>query len=67
MKAGAVVDVGGGGGAPGQGGVEAHVEGVALVVVDGRVGEAASQAGSPMGMQMRPPVMLPRCSAIWLE
>ena len=39
-EAGAVVDVGGGEGVRGQGGVEAEVEGVALVVVDGGVGEA---------------------------
>ena len=36
-EAGAVVDVGGGGGAPRKGGVEAYVEGVALVVIDGGV------------------------------
>jgi len=36
-EAGAVVDVGGGGGAPGERGVEAYVEGVALVVIDGGV------------------------------
>ncbi|XWK70492.1 hypothetical protein RBB80_14590 [Tunturiibacter gelidiferens] len=36
-EAGAVVDVGGGGGSPGQSGVEANVEGVALVVIDGGV------------------------------
>ena len=36
-EAGAVVDVGGGGGAPGESGVEAYVEGVALVVIDGGV------------------------------
>ena len=39
-EAGAVVDVGGGGDAPGEGGVEADVEGVALVVVDRGVVEA---------------------------
>ncbi len=44
-EAGAVVDVGGGEGAPGEGGVEADVEGVALVVVDGRVVEAGVALG----------------------
>jgi len=33
-EAGAVVDVGGGEGLPGESGVEAYVEGVALVVID---------------------------------
>jgi hypothetical protein len=36
-EAGAIVEVGGGGGAEGEGGVEADVEGVALVVIDGSV------------------------------
>jgi hypothetical protein len=36
-EAGAVVDVGGGEGAPGEGSGEADVEGVALVVIDGDV------------------------------
>ena len=44
-EAGAVVDVGGGEGAPGEGGVEADVEGVALVVVDGGVVEAGVALG----------------------
>ena len=39
-EAGAVVDVGRSCGVPGQGGVEAGVEGVALVVIDGGVVEA---------------------------
>ena len=44
-EAGAVVDVGGGGGSPGQGGVEAYVEGVALVVVDGFIVETCVALG----------------------
>ena len=44
-EAGAVVDVGGGDDASGKGGVEADVEGVALVVVDGGVGEAGVAGG----------------------
>ena len=44
-EAGAVVDVGGGEGAPGEGGVEAYVEGVALIVIDGFVVEARVALG----------------------
>jgi hypothetical protein len=44
-EAGAVVDVGGGEGAPGEGGGEAYVEGVALVVVDGDIVETRVALG----------------------
>src|ERR1039458_290272 len=46
---GAVVDVGGGGEGKGEGGVEAEVEGVALIVVDGGVSEAGVAGGRADG------------------
>jgi len=66
-EAGAVVNVGGGSKAAGERGVEAEVEGVALVVVDGGVVEAGVAGRVADGGADEAPVMLPRCSAIWLE
>ena len=64
-EAGAVVDVGREPRMQRQIGREARIERFALVVIDGEVIKSPrSQAGSPGMLQVNPPMMAPRCSAI---